>query len=141
MTKNKEEVVITSVAIKADVPNKNGIIYPRDVLSKAIKKWNDGPKLGAFVEPNVVPDNVSATQLKDAAVEAELEMCKEGVRGKAIVLSTPKGEILKKMLNGGWKPEIGICCQASIHTENGNTVVEDDMEIIRVSIIDKNEKV
>lgn len=140
MTKNEKEMVIISPVQKADVPNKNGTIFPREVLERAVEEWNAGPKLGVVFDETRMMDDVK-TRLSDVAVEVELSMDKEGAQGKAVVLDTPSGKILRKLMISGWMPEISIAYQATMHKkEDGTQVVGDDFKIIRTSIIDKEKK-
>ena len=52
------------------------------------------------------------------------------VMGKVKVLNTPSGQILKSLVESGVKLGISSRGLGSVHESNGNTVVEDDFQLI-----------
>jgi hypothetical protein len=52
------------------------------------------------------------------------------VMGKCKVLNTPSGQILKSLVESGVKLGISSRGLGSVHEENGNTIVENDFQLI-----------
>jgi hypothetical protein len=50
--------------------------------------------------------------------------------GKIEVLNTPSGKILKSLVESGVKLGISSRGMGSVHESNGNTIVEDDFQLI-----------
>lgn len=88
--------------IISDTPNANGIIYQRDALRKAIKKYNEdyvktGKALGELGQPkDTMPDvhniafKVNEIEFEDEHWNAEIE-----------ILETSRGKELQEIINKG----------------------------------------
>ena len=50
--------------------------------------------------------------------------------GKIQVLNTPSGQVLKELVNAGVKLGISSRGMGSVHESEGNTMVEDDFQLI-----------
>jgi len=50
--------------------------------------------------------------------------------GKIQVLNTPAGQVLKELVNAGVKLGISSRGMGSVHESGGNTMVEDDFQLI-----------
>ena len=122
---------------RADVENGNGRIYPKKVLEKAVAKYQklikEGRALGMIEHP---PDG--KTRLDEAAIKVtSLTMNDRGeVIGEAEVLGTPKGEILKNLIDNGVK--FGISSRGSgtlIKRADGRVVVGEDYEFLAFDVV------
>jgi hypothetical protein len=123
---------------RADVKNGNGRIYPKKVLEKAVAKYQkliqEGRALGMIEHP---PDG--KTRLDEAAIKiTSLTMNDKGeVIGEAEVLvGTPKGDILKNLIDNGVK--FGISSRGSgtlIKRADGTVVVGEDYEFLAFDVV------
>jgi hypothetical protein len=57
-------------------------------------------------------------------------MEENSVMGKVQVLNTPSGKILQELVNGGVKLGISSRGMGSVSENNGQTIVEDDFQLI-----------
>ena len=103
-TNGKKEMKIQGVFMQAETKNRNGRIYPNEVLQKEVKRYNKElvEKKRAFGElghpegPTVNLDRVSH-------LIEELKPDGNNIVGKAKILDTPNGKIVKELLNAGAK--------------------------------------
>ncbi|SMO59536.1 Prohead core protein serine protease [Balnearium lithotrophicum] len=123
---------------RADVKNGNGRIYPKKVLEKAVAKYQglirEGRALGMIEHPAD-----GKTRLDEAAIKiTSLSMNDKGeVIGEAEVLvGTPKGDILKNLIDNGVK--FGISSRGSgtlIKRADGTVVVGEDYEFLAFDVV------
>tara|TARA_Y100000593_G_scaffold91257_2_gene179580 strand:- start:203 stop:826 length:624 start_codon:yes stop_codon:yes gene_type:complete len=115
--------------------NGNGRIYPCKVLQKEIKNYM-----------NVIKDNRSLGELDhpdDSVINLRnvshivTDMWWEGndVMGKIKILDTPSGRILKDLIISGVKLGISSRGLGSVNEVAGNTVVQEDFELICFDIV------
>ena len=99
-----KDMKIKGVFMQAETKNRNGRVYPLDVLQKEVARYNKElvetkrafGELGHPEGPTVNLDRVSHM------IE---ELVPEGnnIIGKAKILDTPNGKIVKELLNAGAK--------------------------------------
>lgn len=99
---DKKKMYITGPFLQAEKENRNGRVYPQQVMDKAVEKYqedyiNKNRALGELnhpAEPVVNPER--------AAILTE-SLDKDGIyyKGKAKVLSTPMGKIVENLLDDG----------------------------------------
>ena len=102
--KNGKDMKIKGVFMQAETKNRNGRVYPLNVLQKEVARYNKElveskrafGELGHPEGPTVNLDRVSHL------IE---ELVPEGknIIGKAKILDTPNGKIVKELLNAGAK--------------------------------------
>lgn len=119
----------------ADVKNGNGRKYPEKVLRREIGNYM-----------NVVRDNRATGELDhpdDSVINLKnvshmlTDMWWEGkdVMGKIKVLNTPSGRILKDLVNAGVKIGISSRGLGSVREQMGESIVEDDFQLICFDIV------
>ena len=110
--------------------NGNGRVYPCKVLQKEIKNYQvvikDNRALGELDHPD---DSVINLRNVSHIVTG---MWWEGndVMGKIKILDTPSGRILKDLIKAGVKLGISSRGMGSVKESMGNTVVQEDFELI-----------
>jgi len=115
--------------------NGNGRIYPCKVLQKEIKNYmnviKDNRALGELDHPDD-----SVINLRNVS-HVVTDMWWEGndVMGKIKVLDTPSGRILKDLINSGIKLGISSRGLGSVQESMGNTIVQEDFELICFDIV------
>ena len=129
-------VYLTGRIQTAGKKNGNGRIYPRKVLEKEIKNYQ-----------NVVRDNRATGELdhpEDSVINlknvshiiVECWWQGEDVMGKIKVLDTPSGRILKDLINAGVKLGISSRGLGSVNEDmSGNSVVAEDFQLICFDIV------
>tara|TARA_B100000676_G_C18074659_1_gene846761 strand:+ start:2708 stop:3316 length:609 start_codon:yes stop_codon:yes gene_type:complete len=122
---------LTGVMQKSDQLNGNGRIYPHNVLMREMKNYqkliDERRALGELDHPED-----SVVNLKNAShMVTDVWWNGNDVMGKIKVLNTPSGNILKSLVEGGVKLGISSRGLGSVHEDNnGNTIVEDDFQLI-----------
>jgi len=121
--------------LKANTPNKNGRIYSEDVLKKAIEKFNEkkvkqGKALGEFLHPKYDQRNGINHAFKINEIEQEDEHWAAEIE----ILSTPKGDILKEILDPNKYEIVPMMTVGEITKGKDGTTVVTKIEIIGVSI-------
>ena len=109
---NNGKLVVKGVFQRANAKNQNGRVYPKEILMRESKKYNDN-----FVKQNRAlgeldhPDS-SVVNLQNVSHNVK-EMHFEGdnLLGTVEILTTPSGNILKELFKNGIK--LGISSQGS----------------------------
>jgi hypothetical protein len=115
--------------------NGNGRVYPCKVLQKEIKNYQvvikDNRALGELDHPDD-----SVINLRNVS-HIVTDMWWEGndVMGKIKILDTPSGRILKDLINAGVKLGISSRGMGSVKESMGNTIVQEDFELICFDIV------
>ena len=120
----------------ADEKNRNGRIYPKQVLSKALKEYDEQYikqkrsvcELGHPNTPTVNLDRVSH-------IIENLKMDGNIVTGRARVMDTPMGKIVKNLMDEGVKLGVSTRGLGSIVEKKGYNEVQDDFVINAIDIV------
>ena len=123
-------MILTGKLQEADRRNGNGRVYPFDILRREVENYAKLVKEQRSLGELDHPDD-SVINLKNAShLVTEVWWDGKAVMGKVKVLNTPSGKILKELVNGGVKLGISSRGLGSVREESGNTVVEDDFQLI-----------
>ncbi len=121
--------------------NKNGRIYPRKVMEEAVKKYvtefvQQKRALGELSHPEGRP------QVKPELAShliTDFNMIGEGdegvVTGKAKILNTPQGQIVRGLLEGGVQLGVSTRALGSIKESNGSNIVQPDFQLFAVDVV------
>lgn len=121
---------LTGVMQRADAKNGNGRVYPRKVLVREVKNYEKMIKERRALGELDHPDD-QVVNLKNAShMVTGIWWDGNDVLGKVKVLNTPSGQILRSLVEGGVKLGISSRGMGSVHESNGETVVEDDFNLI-----------
>ena len=141
MKENNGKLVVKGVLQRAEAKNQNGRVYPRNILVRESKKYDEN-----FVKQNRAlgeldhPDS-SVVNLQNVSHNVK-EMHFEGdnLVGTCEILTTPSGNILKELFKNGIKLGIssrGLGSVEMVQEANGDTVskVGDDFELIAFDFV------
>ena len=141
MKENNGKLVVKGVLQRAEAKNQNGRVYPRNILVRESKKYDEN-----FVKQNRAlgeldhPDS-SVVNLQNVSHNVK-EMHFEGdnLVGTVEILTTPSGNILKELFKNGIKLGIssrGLGSVEMVQEANGDTVskVGDDFELIAFDFV------
>tara|TARA_R110000824_G_scaffold104480_3_gene248020 strand:+ start:5853 stop:6458 length:606 start_codon:yes stop_codon:yes gene_type:complete len=123
-------MILSGIMQKSDTVNGNGRVYPHVVLTKEMQNYQKLVKecraLGELDHPED-----SVINLKNAS-HMITEVWWEGtaVMGKAKVLDTPSGKILRSLVESGVTLGISSRGMGSVTESNGQTTVEEDFQLI-----------
>ena len=100
----KKSLYISGPFMMAEVKNKNGRIYPKDVLMKEMNRYNESyvNKKRAFGELGH-PDGPGINLERVSHMITELREDGNNVVGKAKIMDTPYGKIVKNLIDEGAK--------------------------------------
>jgi len=123
-------VIMTGILQQANTRNGNGRTYPVQVLRREMdnyQKWiQDNRALGELDHPED-----SVINLRNAShMVTQTWWDGDTVLGKVKILDTPSGKILKALIKDGVKLGISSRGLGSVSESNGETVVEDDFQLI-----------
>ena len=124
---NGKDLKIRGVFMQAETKNRNGRIYPVSVLQKEVKRYTKElvEKKRAFGElghpegPTVNLDRVSH-------LIEELKPDGNNIIGKAKILDTPNGKIVKELLNAGAKLGVSSRGMGTLEKKGQTNYVKDD---------------
>jgi hypothetical protein len=119
----------------ADKQNGNGRVYPYDVLNREMKNYkkivDDNRACGELDHPDD-----SVVNLKNVShIITDVWWEGKDVMGKIKVLDTPSGRTLKELINAGVKLGISSRGLGSVRESAGQTVVENDFQLICFDIV------
>lgn len=128
-------MMLTGKLQEADVQNGNGRVYPQAIMEREVKKYKqvveDRRALGELDHPDSSIVNLANV----SHMITEVWMDGPAVMGKAKVLETPSGQILKALIESGVKIGISSRGMGSVREQMGKTIVEDDFQLICFDIV------
>ena len=120
---------------EADCDNGNGRRYPGAIMEREIQKYQqlveDRRALGELDHPDSSIINLANV----SHLMTEVWMDGRSVMGKAKVLDTPAGQILRALVESGVKIGISSRGMGSVTEHMGKTIVEDDFQLICFDIV------
>ena len=128
--------VIEGVFAQADQKNRNGRVYPRPIMEKAVGKYvtDQVSKKRAVGELNH-PEGPTVNLDKVSHLITDLKFEGNDVVGKAQILDTPMGQIVKGLLEGGVQLGVSTRGMGSLEQRNGAMYVKDDFILSTVDIV------
>ncbi len=126
----KKNLYIHGPFLEANVVNRNKRYYPLESMVKAVNNYNEEyvkpnrgvGTLGHEDVPTITPDRISHRVIS-------LEQKDNVFVGKALVLNTPCGQIVKNLLEGGVKIGVSSRALGSIVEQNGVNIVQPNLNI------------
>ena len=123
-------MILSGIMQKADTQNGNGRVYPHKVLMREVQNYKKLVKERRALGELDHPDD-SVINLKNAShLVTKMWWDGNNVMGKIEVLDTPSGQILKSLVKSGVKLGISSRGLGSVKQQGGNTIVEDDFQLI-----------
>lgn len=133
----KKSYFIEGIFMQADLKNRNGRIYPSAVLEKEMKRYQKDfidtkralGELGHPEGPSINGDRVSH-------LITEMKQDGSNFTGKAKILGTPMGNIVKEFMDEGVKIGVSTRGLGSVKpTNQGIMEVQDDFHLATVDIV------
>jgi hypothetical protein len=127
---------IEGVFMQSEAKNRNGRIYPKAVMEQAVDKYvTDQVKTKRAVGELNHPDGPTVNLDKVSHLIEDLEWKGNDVVGKARILDTPMGNIVKGLLEGGVQLGVSTRGMGSLEERNGTMYVKDDFILNTVDIV------
>jgi len=132
----EKNYVIEGVFAQTDKKNRNGRVYPKPIMEKAIGKYDKEQiqKNRAVGELNH-PEGPTVNLDKVSHRITEMKFQGNDVVGKAQILDTPMGKIVKGLLDGGVQLGVSTRGMGSLERQNDTMVVKDDFILSTVDIV------
>lgn len=127
----KKNLYITGPFLVYDKPNKNNRMYTKDILSNEVKRYNEeyvktNRALGELGHPDTPSINLERVSHKIV----ELTDNGESFIGKALILDTPYGQIVKNFMDSGVNLGVSSRGMGSLQpTKEGYNIVQDDFRL------------
>jgi hypothetical protein len=123
----KKNLYIEGIFLQSEMKNRNGRVYPFDVLDREVQKYNEqyvttGRALGELGHPDGPSINLDRVSHKIVELRSE----GSNFYGKARILDTPMGKIAKSLLDEGVKLGVSSRGMGSLEERNGVKYVRDD---------------
>tara|TARA_B110000503_G_scaffold2434_1_gene3223 strand:- start:1301 stop:1945 length:645 start_codon:yes stop_codon:yes gene_type:complete len=132
----KKNVIIEGIFMQAESKNRNGRVYPRTVMERAVDKYvTEQVVKGRAVGELNHPDGPSINLDKVSHRITELNWNGNNVMGKALILDTPMGQIVKGLVEGGVQLGVSSRGMGSLVTRNGVNMVGDDFHLSTIDIV------
>ena len=118
---------IRGIFMQADVKNRNGRIYPLDILRKEVTKYNKN-----FIQQNRAfgelghPDGPTVNLERVSHMITSLTPDGKNFIGEAKIMETPMGKIVKNLMDEGAKLGVSSRGMGSLNQKNGASYVRDD---------------
>ena len=118
---------IRGIFMQADIKNRNGRVYPMEVLDEEVKKYNKN-----FIEQNRAfgelghPDGPTVNLERVSHMITSLKPDGKNFIGEAKIMDTPMGKIVKNLMDEGAKLGVSSRGMGSLRQKGGANVVSDD---------------
>ena len=128
--KGEKDYFIEGVFMQGDIKNRNGRIYPIDVMKKEVGRY-----VKEFVEKDRAfgelghPDGPTINLDKVSHMITKLEQDGSNFMGRAKILTTPNGQIVRNLINDGAKLGVSSRGLGSLEQRGGAQVVKDDFQL------------
>lgn len=126
--KSSKNYYIEGIFLQAEIQNRNGRMYPREMLQKEIERYNR-----EYVEKNRAfgelghPEGPTINLDRVSHMITELRCEGDNFIGKAKIMNTPMGNIVKSLIDEGANLGVSSRGMGSIKTEGHDVqIVQDD---------------
>ena len=132
----EKKVFIKCVFMQAEQENRNNRIYPKAILEAACGKYvKEQVKTGRAVGELNHPEGPAINLDKVSHRITELNWDGNDVVGKALILDTPMGKIVKGLVEGGCKLGVSSRGMGTVEQKEGKTYVKGDYVLSTVDIV------
>ena len=123
----KKSYKIRGIFMQADIKNRNGRVYPMEVLQNEVSKYNknfikENRAYGELGHPNGPTVNLERVSHMITSLTPD----GKNFIGEAKIMSTPMGEIVKSLMDEGAKLGVSSRGMGSLNQKNGANYVRDD---------------
>ena len=127
---------IKGIFMQADVKNRNGRVYPFEVLEKEVKKYNKNfiREKRAFGELGH-PEGPTVNLERVSHLITDLYPDGKNFIGEAKIMETPMGKIVKNLMDEGAKLGVSSRGMGSLDQRNGANYVRDHFYLAKAADI------
>jgi hypothetical protein len=126
-TNGKKDYKIRGVFLQSELKNRNGRVYPKDILEKEVKRYNAEfiNKKRAFGELGH-PDGPTVNLERVSHMITKLYPDGQNFIGEAKIMNTPYGKIVKGLIDEGAQLGVSSRGMGSLEQRGGANYVKDD---------------
>ena len=123
----KKDYKIRGIFMQSDIKNRNGRVYPQEVLAKEVAKYNKN-----FITQNRAfgelghPDGPTVNLERVSHMITKLAPDGKNFIGEAKIMDTPMGKIVKNLMDEGARLGVSSRGMGSLEQRNGANYVKDD---------------
>jgi len=123
----KKNYKIKGIFLQSDIKNRNGRIYPKDVMIKEVNRYTKEfvNKKRAFGELGH-PDGPTVNLERVSHMITNLQQDGSNYVGEAKIMNTPYGKIVKGLIDEGAQLGVSSRGMGSLEQKNGANYVKDD---------------
>ena len=123
----KKDYKIKGIFMQADIKNRNGRIYPMEVLEKEVRRYNKDhiQQKRAFGELGH-PEGPTINLERASHMITSLAPDGKNFIGEAKILKTPMGKIVENLMDEGAKLGVSSRGMGSLNQKNGANYVRND---------------
>jgi len=128
--KGGKDYFIEGIFLQADLKNRNGCVYPKEVMKKEVDRY-----VKEFVEKDRAfgelghPEGPTINLDKVSHMITKLDEDGSNYVGRAKILTTPNGQIVRNLLDDGAKLGVSSRGLGSLEQKGGAQVVKDDFQL------------
>ena len=132
----KKNYFIEGVLMQSETKNLNGRVYPGAVMSKEVGRYNK-----EYVEQNRAmgelghPEGPTVNLERVSHIIKDLRLEGNDVYGRAKILDTPYGKIVKNLMDEGAKLGVSSRGMGSLKEQDGVNVVQEDFMLASVDVV------
>ena len=125
--KGKSNYKIKGIFLQGNIKNRNGRVYPVEVLEKEVSRYNK-----EFVDENRAygelghPDGPTVNLERVSHMVTSLKRDGDNFIGEAKIMSTPMGKIVENIMDDGGKLAVSSRGMGSLEQRKGANYVKDD---------------
>jgi hypothetical protein len=128
--KGQKEYFIEGIFMQSEIKNRNGRVYPKEVMQKEVNRY-----VKEFVEKDRAfgelghPDGPTINLDKVSHLITKLEEDGNNYVGRAKILSTPNGQIVRNLIDDGAKLGVSSRGLGSLEEKGGAQYVKNDFQL------------
>lgn len=126
---------LSGIHMQAEQLNKNGRIYPRDILENEVNRYGATIQAKRALGELGHPDTPSINLDKVSHLITDLHFEGNDVYGKSKLLDTPNGKIAKTFVDEGISLGMSSRALGSLKQVNGHNVVQEDLRLATIDIV------
>ena len=135
-SEGKKNYFISGIFMQAEQKNRNGRIYPMNVLSPKVDSY-----VSYFVDKNRAFGELNHPQGPTVNLDRVSHLVKDlqcegtNFNGKAKIMDTPMGKIVQNLMDEGAKLGVSTRGMGSLKSQNGINMVQPDFMLAAVDIV------
>jgi hypothetical protein len=131
-----DDTLIGGIFLQGNIDNRNGRNYPTDMLAESVNKYvrekvDTKRALGELNHPPGIEINLDRVAL----IITELAMDGNNGRGKAKLLSTPKGSIAKSLVEGGCSFGVSTRGLGKVDKDASGKNIVSNFDLVAIDIV------